>query len=158
MLRIRTFSGSDFFSESGSGSAKVPDSIRKIRIRIVEKKRSKTVPVSTSGKIVYFMFSILKVNTVFFGQVPPKPNQKHNLDPIGFLMDGTGSAKKPGSIRIRNTDFGSVFISLLRSRICIQRLSGSGSVVGIWKKTCKIKKRALVTFMTNMYIKWLLLA
>ena len=92
------------------------------------------------------MFSILKVNTVFFGQVPPKPNQKHNLDPIGFLMDGTGSAKKPGSIRIRNTDFGSVFISLLRSRICIQRLSGSGSVVGIWKKNLQNKEKSFSYF------------
>ena len=55
----------------------------------------------------------------FFGQVPPKPNQKHHLDLNGLLMDGSGSrflksgsgflksgsAKKPGSIRIRNTVF-----------------------------------------------------
>ena len=64
--------------------------------------------VSTSRKKLYFIFSTL--NTVLFGQVTPKPNQKHHLDPIGLLMDGSGSgflksgsgsAKKPGSIRIR---------------------------------------------------------
>ena len=66
--------------------------------------------VSTSRKKLYFIFSTLI--TVLFGQVTPKPNQKHHLDPIGLLMDGSGSgflksrsgsAKKPGSIRIRNT-------------------------------------------------------
>ena len=50
------------------------------------------------------------LNTVLFGQTPPKPYQNHHLDPISLLMDGSGSgllkpgfrsAKKPGSIRIR---------------------------------------------------------
>ena len=52
-----------------------------------------------------FIFSTL--NTVLFGQVPPKPNTKHHLDPTSLLIDGSGSAKKPGSIRIRiqNTVF-----------------------------------------------------
>ena len=57
----------------------------KILIRIHEKNRYKTVSTS-------------------------RPNQKHHLDAIGLLMDGSGSgflksgfwsAKKPGSIRIR---------------------------------------------------------
>ena len=53
-----------------------------------------------------FIFSTL--NTVLFGQVPPKPNQKQNLDPIslsldrsrsgsGFLKSRSESAKKPES-------------------------------------------------------------
>ena len=70
-----------FFPESGS--AKNLDPIWNIRIH--EKKRPKTV------------------NTVLFGQAPPKPNQKHLLEPTSLLMDRSGSAKKPGSIRIRNT-------------------------------------------------------
>ena len=90
-----------FFSESGS--AKNPDR-PKIRIQIY-KKRLKNV--STSRKIVYFIFGTL--NTVLFGQVPPKPSQNHHLNDISLLMDGSvsgflksgsGSAKKPGSIRI----------------------------------------------------------
>ena len=49
-------------------------------------------------------------NTVLFGQAPPKPYQNHPLDTISLLIDGSGSgllksgsgsAKKPGSIRIR---------------------------------------------------------
>ena len=38
------------------------------------------------------------LNTVLFGQVPPKPNKIHNLYPISKLPDGSGSRlKKPGS-------------------------------------------------------------
>ena len=64
--------------------------------------------------------------SALFGQVPPKPNQKHHLDLIGLLIDGfgsgflksgSGSAKKPGSIqiRIRNTAFGRLRLKLLKS-------------------------------------------
>ena len=59
-------------------------------------------------KVLYFISSTL--NVVLFGQTPPKPYQNHHLDPISLFMDGSGllepgsgSAKKPGSIRIRNT-------------------------------------------------------
>ena len=52
------------------------------------------------------------INTVLFGQAPPKPYQNHHLDPISLSMDGSGLlkpgsglAKKPGSIRIRNAAF-----------------------------------------------------
>ena len=58
---------------------------------------------------VYIIFGTL--NIVLFVQVTPKPNQKHHLDLIRLLMEGSGflkngsvSAKKPGSIRIRNTE------------------------------------------------------
>ena len=81
-------------NDSRSGSEKNPVTIRKIRIQ--EKKRPKNV--STSRKIVYFICSTL--NTVLFGQVSPKPNQKHHLDPIKLLMDGSGRiriSEKPGS-------------------------------------------------------------
>ena len=57
---------------------------------------------------MYILSSIL--NTVLIGQAPPKPYQTHHLDPISLLIDGSGllkpgsgSAKKPGSIRIQNT-------------------------------------------------------
>ena len=59
----------------------------------MKKKHSKTV--SKSRKFVYFIFGTL--NTGLFGQVPPKSNQKHNLDLIDLLIDGSGSAKEPGS-------------------------------------------------------------
>ena len=58
--------------------------------------------------MLYFISSTL--NTVLFGQAPPKPYQNHHLDPISLLMDGSGSgilkpgsgsAKKLGPIRIR---------------------------------------------------------
>ena len=45
------------------------------KIRIHEKN---VLTESTSRRFVYFIFSTL--NTVLFGQVPPKPNQKHHLD------------------------------------------------------------------------------
>ena len=85
-IRIGRNSGSDL-EKSGSGSMKKPP---------------KTV--STSRQVLYFIFSTL--HTVLFGQVTPKPNQKNSLDGsgYGFLKSGYGSAKKPGSIRIRNTD------------------------------------------------------
>ena len=56
--------------------------------------------------MLYFISSNL--NTVLFGQAPLKPYQNHHLDPKSLLMDGSGllkpgSAKKPESIRIRNT-------------------------------------------------------
>ena len=62
-------------------------------------------------KILISYLALSTVSTVLFGQVTPKPNQKHHLDPIGLLMDGSGSgflksgsgtAKKP-DIWIRNT-------------------------------------------------------
>ena len=77
-----------FFLESGSGSAENPDPDP-------WKKRPKTV-----STVQVDIFSTL--NTVLFGQVTPKSNKKHHLDPIGLLMDGSGflksgsgSAKKP---------------------------------------------------------------
>ena len=77
-------------------------------------KKTALKTVSTSRKFVYFILSTL--NTVLFGQAPPKPNPKHHLELIDLLMDGSeclksgsgsGWAKKPGSIRIqiRNTAF-----------------------------------------------------
>ena len=54
----------------------------------MKKKRSKTV--STSRKNLYFIFSTL--NTVIFGQVPPKPIQKHRFRSHWFVN---------GQIRIR---------------------------------------------------------
>ena len=78
----------DFFPESGSGSAKTPDPVRK--------KRPKT-----GVKVEIFIST--RFNTVLFGKAPPKPYQNYHLDPISLLMDGSGSAKKPGSIRIRIT-------------------------------------------------------
>ena len=93
--RIRI--GISLFYESGSGSAKNPDPDP-------WKKRPK-IGVKVK-KILYFISSTL--NIVLFGQAPPKPYQNHHLDPISLLMDGSGllkpgsgSAKKPGSIRIR---------------------------------------------------------
>ena len=80
----------DFFPESGSGSAKTPDPVRK--------KRPKT-----GVKVEIFIST--RFNTVLFGKGPPKPYQNYHLDPISLLMDGSGSAKKPGSIRIRSTGF-----------------------------------------------------
>ena len=62
----------------------------------MKNKRPKTV--STSRNNLFSIFSTL--NTVFFGQVTPKPyKKKYHLDPIGFLMDvsgflKSGSAKK----------------------------------------------------------------
>ena len=66
--------------------------------------------------LAYFIFGTL--NTVLFGQVPPKPSQNHHLNDISLLMDGSvsgflksGSAKKPGSIQIRNTEIFVVWLS-----------------------------------------------
>ena len=72
LFRIRVFfgSGSNFFSESGSG--KNPDPIR-----IHEKNVQKMVSTGTSRKKMLFY-----IYTVFFGHVPPKPNQKHNYSKI----------------------------------------------------------------------------
>ena len=78
VFRIRVF--------SGSGSAKNPDPIRENPDLDPCKKSPKTA--RTGRTILYFIFSNL--NTVLFGQVHPKPNKKHNLDPISFLMDGSG--------------------------------------------------------------------
>ena len=33
------------------------------------------------------------LNTVLFGQAPPKPYQNHHLDPISLLMDKSGLLK-----------------------------------------------------------------
>ena len=76
------FSGteSNFYTESGSGSAEYPDPW---------KKRPKTV--STSRNYFNFIPVFSTLNTVLFGQVTSKPNQKHHLNPIGLLMDGSGS-------------------------------------------------------------------
>ena len=94
-IRIGQKSGSDP-ENSGSGSVKRP----KTGVNV--------------EKMLYLISSTL--NTILFGQAPPKPYQNHYLDPINLFMDGSGSgliklgsgsAKKPGSIRIRirNADF-----------------------------------------------------
>ena len=77
--------GSGFFWDPDRTFFLSPDPYRQ-KIRIQIHKRPKTVNTSS---LFYFIFSTL--NTVFFGQVPPKPNQKHHLDPISLLMDGSGS-------------------------------------------------------------------
>ena len=74
------------------------------------KKRRKTESTGTSRIFFYFIFSTL--NIVLFYKVTLKPNQKHHLDPIGLLMNRSGSgflkswsgSAKSGSIRIRNTE------------------------------------------------------
>ena len=49
------------------------------------KKRPKTgVKVE---KMLYRYFISSTSNTVLFGQAPPKPNQKHLLEPTSLLMD-----------------------------------------------------------------------
>ena len=68
-------SGLDFFPESGSrsGSAKNPDPIGKIRIRIHEKKVQELKKQEEKN----FFFIFITLNTVLFGQVPPKPYQEN---------------------------------------------------------------------------------
>ena len=74
------------------------------------KKRRKTESTGTSRIFLNFIFSTL--NIVLFYKVTLKPNQKHHLDPIGLLMNRSGSgflkswsgSAKSGSIRIRNTE------------------------------------------------------
>ena len=114
MFRNRVFfpdPDQTFFSESGSGSAKKLDSIRKNPDPDPWKKRPKTG--EKVGKKCYISYLAL-LTLFFFCQAPPKPYQNHHLDHISLLMDGSGllkpgsgSAKKPGSvrIRIRNTTF-----------------------------------------------------
>ena len=84
--------------------------IRKIRIWSGKSGSGYMTKTSKNWRTTKFFFSTL--NTVLFGQVHPKPNQKRHLDPIslliygsrsGFLKSRSGSAKNPGSIRIRNT-------------------------------------------------------
>ena len=41
--------------------------------------------------MLYIISSTL--NTVLFGQAPPKPYQNHHLDPISLLMDKSGLLK-----------------------------------------------------------------
>ena len=105
VFRIRTFfPDPDRTSFPESGSAKNRDPIQKIRIQIHEKKTSQNCNYNQKNSYIIF----ITLNTVLFGLVPPKPNQKHHLDLGSLLMDGSGflksgSAKKPGSIQIRNT-------------------------------------------------------
>ena len=108
MFRNRVFCpdpDQTFFSESGSGSAKKLDSIRKNPDPDPWKKRPKTGEIV--GKKCYISYLAL-LTLFFFCQAPPKPYQNHHLDHISLLMDGSGLlkpgsglAKKPGSIRIR---------------------------------------------------------
>ena len=66
----------------------------------------KSKKTARTGRLIFFNFILSTLNTVLFGQVPLKPNQKH-LDPIVLfltLKPRSGSAKKPGFIRIWNTD------------------------------------------------------
>ena len=78
---------------SGSGSAKNPDPIRKSGSRSMKK---------TPYKYNFFYFPHW-VQTVFFGHVAPKPIQKHHLDPISLLMDGSGFLQS-GSRSAKNPD------------------------------------------------------
>ena len=81
--------GSEFFPDPDRifFPASGPDS-PKIRILSGKsgsmKKRPKTFKYRyrTRREILYFIFSTL--NTVRFGQAPPKPNQNHHLDPISL--------------------------------------------------------------------------
>ena len=107
------------------------------------KKRPKNV--SKSRNFLNFIFSIL--NTVLFGQVTPKPNQKHYLDPIGVLVS-------PDPDRRKNLDpFGSdkIFSKLLDWNIYkIDRMSeGTISVTGlkgfwIWLLQVRIRFSTLI--------------
>ena len=46
-------------------------------------------------KEIFFSSYIFNtLNTILFGQVPPKPNQKHYLNPISLLMDRSRSVFK----------------------------------------------------------------
>ena len=83
--------GFGFFS--GSGSAKNPDPIRKSGSRSMKK---------TPYNYNFFYFPHW-VQTVFFGHVAPKPIQKHHLDPISLLMDGSGFLQS-GSRSAKNPD------------------------------------------------------
>ena len=69
------FSRPRFFSGSGS------DFFSWVRIRIHE-KNVQNLYVQEEF-VFFFIFSAL--NTFLFGQVPPKPNKKHYLDPISFV-------------------------------------------------------------------------
>ena len=109
-----------------------------VRIWIGQKSRfvKKTFKIE---KMLYIISSTL--NTVLFGQAPPKPYQNHHLDPISLLMDGSGllkpgsgSAKKPGSIRIRNTGSKNAYKSNWR--------------IGEWTKCCML----CVTHNTDMLL------
>ena len=63
-----------FFSKSGSGSAENPNPIWKIRIRIHENNF-----LELKHKLNIFLnFISSPLNTILFGQAPPKPNQKHH--------------------------------------------------------------------------------
>ena len=57
----------------------------KIRIRIRKKVQK------LQQQVEKICISYLAISTLSFFQVPPKPNQKHHLDPISLLMDGSGS-------------------------------------------------------------------
>ena len=51
------------------------------------------------------LFVSSTLNTVLFGQTPPKPYQNPHLDPKSLLMDGSGSGLlKPGSGMAKNPD------------------------------------------------------
>ena len=51
------------------------------------------------------LFVSSTLNTVLFGQTPPKPYQNPHLDPKSLLMDGSGSGLlKPRSGMAKNPD------------------------------------------------------
>ena len=78
-------SGSNFFPESGSGSAQNPDPIRKILVRIHEKN---VLKLEAHVEIfIYFIFSTLK--TVLLVRGLQNLIKEHQLHPIGLLMDGS---------------------------------------------------------------------
>ena len=82
VFRIRVLlsgSGSDFFPQSGSGSAKNLDPIRNTRIQ--EKK------VQEEEKNVDIIFSTLKSQHFIFCKVPPNVIKEHHLDPFSLLKN-----------------------------------------------------------------------
>ena len=66
-IRVFSGSGSDFFPEFGSD-------LEKSGTGSVKNKRSKTAVQEEN-----FFMSFITLNTVLFGQAPPKPNQKHHI-------------------------------------------------------------------------------
>ena len=52
--------------------------------------KKKNFKITRRNFFLISYFTLSTVNPVLFGQVRPKPYQKHHLDPISLLMDGSG--------------------------------------------------------------------
>ena len=79
------------------------------------------------------------LNTVLFGQAPPKPYQNHHLDPISLFKDGSGLSKpdpdrreKPGSIRIRNTVRTTVSFFSKRPKLPVQKSNDAETYIQLY--------------------------